>query len=374
MLEDTVFEISQDELDAEARIRAEFQSLTNNQVFEHVLRYRIMALKRGVTVLRTASDVLGNDSRELMIPSLQETLNSVINNTSATGEFHMLDVGAGSGEAIDWCFAKKFEENVGIGKNKHIIHIIEPNSILLKAYQQKLLEYEHLDQGIVYQGPVQDYYTYHDDALLLPKLPASVDFINCMHMIYYLSDITKLTIDPRKAIIDFITFLYGLLKPGGAIYIAFLDMENAFNSISRNFYEQIIGDIDTSQNISHTSKARSELLLEGKILKTLESQIVDENIRPKILSSKVPSGFYARSLGDLAVLTLTGELLRSDDDNFDIRMLDFAIKELKTAAVTPVAIGEDKPFGLTRCVRGGENVWRVENPLIVSVIKKERVG
>ncbi|CAG8637963.1 15220_t:CDS:2, partial [Racocetra fulgida] len=359
MPEDTVFEISQDELDAEARIRAEFQCLTNNQVFEHVFRYRIMALKRGVTVLRSASDVLGNDSRELMIPSLQETLNSVINNTSATGEFHMLDVGAGSGEAIDWFFAKKFEENVSIGKNKHIIHIIEPNPILLKAYQQKLLEYEHLDQGIVYQGPVQDYYTSHEDALLLPKLPAS--------------DITKLTIDPRKAIIDFITFLYGLLKPGGAIYIAFLDMENAFNSISRNFFEQIIGDKDTSRNISHTGKARNELLLEGKILKVLESQIVDENIRPKIWSSKVPSGFYARSLGDLAVLTLTGELLRSDDDKFDIRMLDFAIKELKTAAVTPVAIGEDKPFGLTRCIRGGENVWRADNPLIISVIKKERV-
>ncbi|CAG8620958.1 7571_t:CDS:2, partial [Cetraspora pellucida] len=355
MLKDTVFEISQDELDAEASIRTEFQNLTNNQVFENVFRYRIMALKRGVTVLRSASDVLGNDSRELMIPSLHETLTSAIN-TSVTDEFHMLDVGAGSGEAIDWFFAKKFEENVSLRKQNHIIHVIEPNPILLKAYQQKLLEYEHLNQGIVYQGPVQNYYTYYENAPLPPKL----------------SDITRLTTDPRKAIIDFIIFLYGLLKSGGAIYIAFVDMGCTFNSISRKFFEQITGDIDISQNISHTIKVRNELLFEGKILEILESQIVDENTRPKISSSKVPCGYYARSLGDLAVLTLAGELLRSDDDIFDVRMLDFAIKELKTVAVTPVAIGEEKPYGLTRCVRCGENVWRVDNPLIISVIKKER--
>ncbi|CAG8499175.1 5535_t:CDS:2 [Cetraspora pellucida] len=373
MLKDTVFEISQDELDAEASIRTEFQNLTNNQVFEHVFRYRIMALKRGVTILRSASDVLGNDSRELMIPSLHETLTSAIN-TSVTDEFHMLDVGAGSGEAIDWFFAKKFEENVSLRKQNPIIHVIEPNPILLKAYQQKLLEYEHLSQGIVYHGPVQNYYSYYENATSPPKLPASIDFINCMHMIYYLSDITRLTTDPRKAIINFIIFLYGLLKSDGAIYIAFVDMGCTFNSISRKFYEQITGDIDISQNISHTVKVRNELLLEGKILEILESQIVDENTRPKILSSKVPCGYYARSLGDLAVLTLAGELLRSDDDIFDIRMLDFAIKELKTAAVTPVAIGEEKPYGLTRCVRCGENVWRVDSPLIISVIKKERVG
>ncbi|CAG8577567.1 5066_t:CDS:2, partial [Scutellospora calospora] len=369
MSKDTIFTISQEELDAEARIRTEFFNLTNNQVFEHVFRHRMMAFKRGVTVLQSASDILGNDSRELMIPSLHETLHSIINNASATDEFHMLDVGSGSGEAIDWFFAKKLKEIVNIGKQtKNVIHIIEPNPILLKAYQQKLLEYKHLNEGIVYQGPVQDYYTHHVNILPSPKPPVPVDFINCMHMIYYLTDITKLIIDPRQDIIDFVTFLYGLLKPGGAIYIAFLDMGSAFASISSKFYEQIIEDVNVPKKISQVIKARNELLFEGKILEILESQIVDKNTRPKVFSSRMPSGFYARSLGDLAVLTLAGELLRSDDDNFDIRMFDFAMKELKIAAVTP---GEEKPFGLTRCVRGGENVWKIDHPLIINVISKE---
>ncbi|KAF0551614.1 hypothetical protein F8M41_022986 [Gigaspora margarita] len=69
MLEDIVFEISQEELDAKASVRTEFQNLTNNQAFEH-------------------------------IPSLNETLHSVMNNTSATDEFHMLDVGAGTWEQL----------------------------------------------------------------------------------------------------------------------------------------------------------------------------------------------------------------------------------------------------------------------------------
>ncbi|CAG8715522.1 27730_t:CDS:2 [Dentiscutata erythropus] len=335
-----------------------------------------MALKRGVTILQSASDILGTDNRELTIPSLHETLQSVINNnTSTTDEFHMLDVGAGSGETIDWFFAKKLEENISMGKKKNIIHIIEPNPDLLKAYQQKLLEYKHLNQGIVYQGSVQNYYIYHENALAPPKLPASVDFINCMQMIYYLIDITKQTIDPRKDIIDFITFLYRLLRPGGAIYITFSDTRCGFFSIDCKFYEQIIGNMNVPQRISQMNKVLNELLFEGKILEILESQIVDKNTCPKIFSNKISSGFYARSLADLAVISLLGGgILRSNDEMLDFRRLDFAINELKTAAVTPVAIGEEKPYGLTRCIRGEENVWRSERPLIISVIRKEHMG
>ncbi|KAF0555603.1 methyltransferase domain-containing protein [Gigaspora margarita] len=372
MLDDTVSEISQEELDAEARVRIEFQNLTNNQAYEHVLRYRVMALKHGVTILQSVSDIFGTDSRELLIPSLNETLHSVMNNTSATDEFHMLDVGAGSGETIDWFFAKKLEEN--IGKKKNIIHIIEPTPALLKAYQQKLLEYEHLNKGIVYQGPVQDYYTYHKNTLALPKMPGSIDFINCMQMIYHLTDITKPSFDPRKDIIDFITFLYGLLRPGGEIYIAFLDMELGLSSIYFKFYEQIIKDMNVPQKHFQVIKAQNELLSEGKILEILESQIMDENTRPKFFSTKMSSGFFARSLGDLAALSLFGgDVLKPDDKIFDFRRLDFAINELKAAAITPVAIGERKPYGLTRCIRAEENVWKIDHSLIISVISKERV-
>ncbi|CAG8713329.1 1480_t:CDS:2, partial [Gigaspora rosea] len=66
MFEYTISEISQEELDAEVRVRTEFQNLTNNQAYEHVLRYRVMTLKRGVTLLQSVSDIFGTDSRKIL--------------------------------------------------------------------------------------------------------------------------------------------------------------------------------------------------------------------------------------------------------------------------------------------------------------------
>ncbi|CAG8591029.1 10572_t:CDS:1 [Acaulospora colombiana] len=192
-MDSPVLTISQDELVAENRIIEEFRNLNNSQVFEHVFRHRMMALRRGVTTPQSPSDLLGVDSRELMCPSLRETLHSVINHSSASkgiSEFHLLDVGAGSGEAIDWFFAKELKrvndiEGSDAKERKLFIHVIEPNSTFLEAYQQKLANYDYLHEGIVYQGPIQDYLG-NVEKEILPKLPASVDFVNCMQMIYYL--------------------------------------------------------------------------------------------------------------------------------------------------------------------------------------------
>ncbi|CAG8703063.1 7816_t:CDS:2, partial [Acaulospora morrowiae] len=363
-----------EELDAEIRIIDEFRDLNNSQVFEHVFGRRMMALRRGVTVPRSPSDFLGVDSRELMYPSLRETLHSVINDNAVSkdiNELHLLDVGAGSGEAIDWFFAKELEgwacaKEEDTKNRKIFIHAIEPNPTFLKAYQQKLLEYQYLNQGMVYQGPIQDYLG-NVCSETLPMPPVPVDFIFDLQK-YLRTDFKKPNIDPKQDIIKFITFSYGLLKPGGAIYIAFLDMSSAFASLACKFYEEIVGDFETPKRISQTIKARNELLYEGNILEFLLGDAEQkEKTRPKLISHRSPSGFFARTLSDMAVLALS-ELLEIGDSKFDKRALDFMITQLKLAVRTP---GEKKPFGLTKCIRGGENVWRVDHSLIICVIRKE---
>ncbi|RHZ70866.1 hypothetical protein Glove_265g27 [Diversispora epigaea] len=356
---------SQEEHDAEISVRKEFQNLNNNEVYEHVFRNRMLALKRGAITPRSPSDFLGVDSRELIYPSLHETFRLIINN-STSNEFHILDVGAGSGEAIDWFFANELNDS---SNRKNFIHIIEPNPILIKSYQQKFLEYKHLSQGIIHKGPIQDYLFNSQEGL--PKPPVPVDFINCMHMIYYLTDYRKSEIDPYQDVIKFITFLYGLLKPGGAMYIVF-HLEILFLPLISKYYEEIVGDFESPKRISLIVKAREELLYEGKILEELKLQYKEynekTNSKPTLKSYCLESAFYARTLADMAVLAMT-ELLQTGNEKFDKRALDFMITQVKSVSLTP---DEEKPFKLTKCIRGDENVWCAKNSLIVCVIQKEQ--
>jgi hypothetical protein len=197
ILSDSIAAFSPEEQEAERKVLNEFANLTNSQIYEHIFIHRMMLRKQHVTHIHCPSDILGTDSCELTLPSLHRTIQTVLSNTSDSPEFHLLDIGAGSGEIIDWCFAKELEKNVQINR-QNIIHIIEPNSNLLQTYQQKLCEYSHLSQGIVYNGRVQDYFDMDENAnngtsdksnklrveAPLPLIP--LDFINCIHMINYL--------------------------------------------------------------------------------------------------------------------------------------------------------------------------------------------
>jgi len=197
MLSDSIAALSPEEQDDERKVLNEFSNLTNSQIYEHIFIRRMMLRKQNVTNIHCPSDILGTDSCELILPSLHGTLQTVLSNTSDSSEFHLLDIGAGSGEIIDWCFAKELEKNIQMNR-QNIIHIIEPNSNLLQSYQQKLCEYAHLSQGIVYNGKVQDYFGMDDNAnngtsdksnklKIEPPLPLiPLDFINCVHMINYL--------------------------------------------------------------------------------------------------------------------------------------------------------------------------------------------
>ncbi|RIA89899.1 hypothetical protein C1645_738284 [Glomus cerebriforme] len=395
ILNDTISVFSPEELDAERKVLTEFANLKNSQIFEHIFIYRMMLRKQNVINIHHPSDILGTDSCELILPSLHRTLQTVLSNNSDSPEFHLLDIGAGSGEIIDWCFAKELKKNVQMNR-QNIIHLVEPNSNLLQIYQQKLCEYSHLSQGIVYNGRVQDYFDINDDAnddirdklrmeIPLPFIP--LDFINCIHMINYLVQKD----DPSNDIISFCKFNYSLLKPGGAIYIAYLDVLDLFDfNDEDNDYNE--------ENFRQIAPIRNSLLYEGNIIDHLHSSELNEcevdyesddtietNSRgshkrkiktiPKFNSYKLPNSLYAKTLADISVLLLIDQLpkVKNDESRFDIRLLENILDQVKEAAMTPAREGKKKRFGLERGMRGGEMVWKIDLPLIISIIRKEQV-
>src|SRR3954469_14993796 len=123
ILNDSIAALSPEELDAEHKVLTEFANLTNSQIYEHIFN-QMMLQNRKVTEIHSPSDILGTDSCELMFPTLHKTIQTVLSNASDSPEFHLLDIGAGSGEIIDWCFAKELEKNIKINR-QNIIHLIE---------------------------------------------------------------------------------------------------------------------------------------------------------------------------------------------------------------------------------------------------------
>ncbi|CAG8690555.1 12396_t:CDS:2 [Funneliformis caledonium] len=380
---DSIAALSPDELNAEHKVLAEFANLTNSQVYEHIFSQRMMLPKRNVASLHSASDILGTDSCELILPTLHEALQTELFHTADSPEFHLLDIGASAGEIIDWCLAKELEKNIQLNR-QNIIHVVEPNSMLLKAYQQKICEFPHLNQGIVYNGRVQDYFVNHQIGDFETPLPLTpLDFINGLHVINYLVDINSPSIDPSNDIISFSKFLYSLLKPGGTIYFAHY---NILGSLS-------FDDKEIFQKAQQIISSRNSLLFEGEIIDHLHSLELNEfevdddsddatsfeihkrkvKTIPTFNSYSLPSSFYARSLADMAVLLLAGQLTDVNEGRFDTKLLDDVLRQVKEAALTPVGMNEKKRFGLTRCLRGGEMVWKVDFPLIISIIRKEKV-
>jgi len=58
---------------------------------------------------------------------------------------------------------------------------------------------------------------------------------------------------------------------------------------------------------------------------------------------------------------------------FDVRLLENMLKQIKEAAMTPVGVDEKKRFGLDRGMRNGEVVWKIDLPLIITIIRKEKI-
>jgi hypothetical protein len=183
------------------------------------------------------------------------------------------------------------------------------------------------------------------------------------------------------------------LKPGGAIYIAHLDVLNLFNFNDDD--EDNDHNDETYQKIQQIASARNSLLYEGNIIDHLHSSELnvcevyydsdDDTIGnsrkrkiktiPKFNSYKLPSSLYAKSLADMSVLLLIDQLpkVKNDERKFDIKLLENILNQVKEAAIIPVGEGKKKRFGLERGMRGGEMVWKIDLPLIISIIRKEKV-
>ncbi|GES93967.1 methyltransferase domain-containing protein [Rhizophagus clarus] len=343
------------EIEAEEQVLKEFTNISNNQAYDLVFHRRVLALNDGITEVTSPNDYFGVDNRAGMYPTLQKALNDSILESSKV--FQMLDVGGGSGSPLDWIFSKELLKNVG--KRENIINVIEPNPNLLKVYLKTLEKYPHLKKGIVYQGYVQDYYEVRENNVKPPLPSDKVDFINAIHVVYHLTDYRQDNLDPYKDIISFITFFYSILKPGGAIYIAYRDQDQDFGgNMQKNYYEKI-HEYNLYQNIAKINQARDNFLNKGQIIEYLESKDDEDGFKtkPKIETLKHKFSFYAKSLADMAVLGLCGNLLESNEKNFDKGRLNFILNEIKDAALMKVEDEKERRFGLGRTERDGKMLW-----------------
>uniref|UniRef100_U9U219 Protein kinase domain-containing protein n=1 Tax=Rhizophagus irregularis (strain DAOM 181602 / DAOM 197198 / MUCL 43194) TaxID=747089 RepID=U9U219_RHIID len=359
---------SKNEIEAEEQVLKEFTNINNNQAYDHVFRLRVLALNDGVTEVTSPNDYFGVDNRAGMYPTLKKALDDSILDSSK--EFQLLDVGGGSGSPLDWIFSKELSKNVG--KRENLINVIEPNPDLLKSYLKTLEKYPHLKKNIVYQGYVQDYYEVKENSEKPPLPSDKVDFISAIHVIYHFTDYKQNNLDPHKDIINFITFLYSILKPGGAIYIAYRDQDQDFGgNVQKKYYEEVLHEYNLFQNIAKINQARDNLIYKGQIIEYLESKDEDGfKTKPKIETLKHKFSFYAKSLADMAVLGLCGNLLESNEKEFDKGRLEFMLNEIKNAALMKVEDEKERRFGLGRTERDGKMVWKVDASHLASCMSK----
>jgi hypothetical protein len=200
--------VSQEEHAHFKEVLEEFRELTNEEAYVHVFSQRMMK-----PVPNRNAEYYGSDQRIDMLPFLKV----LVDNLPENGQ--VFDVGAGSGDVVDFALQSAPKNTV--------INIEEPNSILIKNYLNTLKRYPHLRMGIAYEGIIQNYYR----GKTVKQYPAQPqDLIPAIHMIYHLTDFTMPQIDPESDIIDAVSFLYGLLVPGGSLFIVYADLLDYANS------------------------------------------------------------------------------------------------------------------------------------------------
>ncbi|CAG8462878.1 13541_t:CDS:2 [Cetraspora pellucida] len=339
---------------AEEDVIKEFEKVKNEDVHE-LIQQRIFALKRNVTVAKSATDFLGSDIRESLIPLIQNVLRGVIN--SMNDDCNILDVMPGKGTQVDWFLAQELELTLRKRENhsylrKNNLYLIESNPEFISSYKQTVEKYAHLTFVKSYTGKVKEYYQ--------KSLDPKVDFIMCMDLCFF-----ERSIDPQKDIIDFVKFLYGQLSPGGAIFITYLDLESKFSQINFDY----IKDATHQNNIKKIAKAREDLLYNGDIVNKLNS---DGKSCPKVESHKLSTFYYAKSLAEVAIMSLDGGFVKNNKDNFKIDHLKSLIKKVKEVNDVEPPKGQKRPFGLCRAERGRDPLWRVESLQYVCIIRKEK--
>ncbi|RIB26026.1 hypothetical protein C2G38_2066022 [Gigaspora rosea] len=351
---------SEQERESEKLILEEFGAIKNNEdAHEHVQR-RLLALKRGVTTPKAATDFLGSDARESLIPLIQNVLRGILQSMDDNcKECNILDIMPGAGTQVDWFLQQELERT--IGKRENYVHLIEHTQKFLDSYKKSVGQYSHLKLGKALNKKVKDLYSSQK-----PLDGKPMDFIICMDLCF-LTDCYERSCNPKKEITDFIKFCYGMLKPGGAIFVTYLDLESEFSQVNSDYFKE--KDKDTTARIEAIIKARKELLYNGTIVEELKQ---DKNTCPKVESHKLSTFYYAKSLADVAVMSLDGGFLKYDKKPFDFNHFKFVVNKIKEVASEEVRNrGEKRPFGLCKAERGRDPLWRVESLQYACVIRKE---
>lgn len=325
-------------------VLGEFRELTNEEAYAHVFSQRMMKPVPG----RTA-EYYGCDQRIDMLPFLHGLVEKLPNNAQ------VFDVGAGSGEVVDFAL-KNAPENT-------VVNIEEPNSILMGKYLKTLKRYPHLREGVAYDGTIQD--CYRGQAKQCPSQPQ--DLILAIHMIYHLTDFTLPQIDPEADIIDAISFLYGLLAPGGSLFVVYADLldhdgDKAVCGLAEAYFRERYPDDYFADHLVEIYKARNNLLgPNGSIGRHLERRF--PNTRPKLESERRKTHFFGESIADIAVLGLATELCSSDKEKFDLAKLQFCLDYV---------LRYPESFGLEK---EGADVpqkgrWRANEPQVIAILTK----
>lgn len=336
--------ISSDEKISFERVLQEFSNLTNEQAYVHIFSHRIMQ-----PIPNKIGEYFGCDQRIYMRPPLQKLVATVPENGQ------VFDVGAGAGDVVD--FALK---DVARGT---IIHLEDPNPSFLKHYLRKLIS-NGIKSGLIYEGPLQDYYN-GSNQKSFPQKPQNL--ILAIHMIYHLTDFTQQTVNPQKDLIDAISFLYGLLESGGSLFIVYADLLDspqgeAICGIAEKFFRKYHPNLPFANNLIAIYQARNQLLgPRGSIAEILSQHY--PRTQPVLQSIRQITHFFGRYIADIAVTALAAELCPSDKNPFDLRKLKFCMDYV---------IDHSDRIGLqieTKDVPQ-KGMWRANEPQVLATITK----
>lgn len=328
------------------KITEEFKTLTNEQAYVHVFSQRMMEPVPGCS-----SEFFGCDQRIAMLPHLQKLVFKLPEHAE------IFDVGAGAGDVVDYAL-----KDVPC---KSIIHIEEPNQYLIKAYQNKL-QAHGLQQGIVYAGPLQDYYSGERQ---IPAPTKPLDLILAIHMIYHLTDFTMPLVQPEQDLIAALSFLYSLLAPNGKIFIVYADLlarqqELAVCSLAEKYFRHFYPQDPYAENLIAIYAARNALLgPQGSIARLLAERFPHTN--PSFYAERQPTHFFGRSIADIAALALAGELCPSNEVSFEVEKLKFCYQYI---------LQHSDSLDLQKEKRDvpQKGFWRANEPQVVAVIRKEQ--
>lgn len=322
-----------------------FHGLTNAQAYARIFSKWMMRPVPG-----RESEFYGCDHRLDMQPFVRRLVADLPEN----GE--IFDVGAGAGDVVD--FALK-DARAGT-----VINLQDPNRALLDEYLERIKRNPHLKQGIVYRGPLQDYYE-RRKPVLLPHKPQNL--ILAMHMIYHLSDFVQPDVKPEQDLETAVSFLYDRLAPGGSIFICYADLSDgewgeAVCGMAEKYFRNHFPQSHYADNLVAIYRARNSLLgPNGTIGTRLAERFPDT--KPEVQAEWRMCHFFGETIADIAVLGLATELCSVDNDLFDLDKLRFCLDYV---------LRNGNRMGLTIEQRDvpQRGLWRAFEPHVMSVITK----